>query len=398
MRIAYICSDRGVALDSQTGSAVHVRDMVTALADRGHDVTVFAANPGRATLVRATLVDSSGDATLNALRVRIAKALRESGREPVRAAEAYSLLLNEALSAHLLSMPAFDLVYERHSLWSIAGLRYANRKGVPHFLEVNAPLVEQQSAYRELEFVEAAQAIESTLFEYSDRIFVTTGALVDYVHVRGGSRSRVRILPCGAPADLFARRARARDASRSDFVVGFLGSLKPWHGLDVLLEAFGALHAADKSYRLLIVGDGPLRAEIESTCRQRGFESAVTMTGSVDHRDVGAYLARMDVGVASYPRIEPFYFSPLKVWEYAAGSVPIVASASGDLPGLFPHKEAALLHPSGNARKLARHIEKLRQNPELARRLARRAHRTARLYTWDRLAARVERAANALRS
>jgi glycosyltransferase involved in cell wall biosynthesis len=370
--------------------------MVTALAGRGHDVTVFASSPGRATLAGAEIVDSSGDATLNALRVRIAKALRDSGREPVRAAEAYSLLLNETLLALLTSSPRFDFVYERHSLWSIAGLQYAEQKDVPHLLEVNAPLLEQQSAYRDLEFVEAAQAIESMLFEGSDRVFVTTTALVDYVHARGASRSRVRVLPCGASAELFTRRARVSDGARSEFVVGFLGSLKPWHGLDVLLDAFGILHQRDASYRLLIVGDGPQRAEIEMTCRSRGLDSAVTMTGSVDHSDVGTYLARMDVGVASYPELDAFYFSPLKVWEYAAASVPIVASESGELPRLFPHKEAALLHPRGNARKLARHIDRLRQNPALAARLARRAHLTARLHTWDRLAARVERAAKAL--
>jgi glycosyltransferase involved in cell wall biosynthesis len=149
-------------------------------------------------------------------------------------------------------------------------------------------------------------------------------------------------------------------------------------------------------YRLLIVGDGPLREEIEKSCRARGFADAVTLTGSVDHLDVGRYLARMDVGVASYPEMSEFYFSPLKVWEYAAASVPIAASASGELPALFPHKEAALLHPPGNARKLARHIERLRDNPDFAVRLARAAHRTARAHTWDRLAARVVRAAQTL--
>ena len=393
MRIAYICADRGVSVDGSTGSAIHVREMVRALAGRGQHVTVFTATGGRIAGANIEAVNVGDDPLLSELRARTAKGLRASGRDAGRAAETYSLLLNQTLLERLGSRERFDLVYERHSLWSIAGLQYARRVGIPFFLEVNAPLAEQQRAYRELEFEEAADAIQSLLFEQADRVFVTAASLVDYVHARGASRSNARVLPCGAASHLFARRNESGQTTRDEFVVGFLGTLKPWHGTDVLLDAFTILHERRPGYRLLIVGDGPLREEIAATCRARGLAEAVTMTGSIDHADVGGYLARMDVGVASYPELETFYFSPLKVWEYAAASVPIAASASGELPSLFPHKEAALLHPPGNARKLARHIERLRDNPELGLRLARKAHRTARAHTWDRLAARVVRAA-----
>ena len=396
MRIAYVCADRGVAVDGNTGSSVHVREMARALVGRGHALEVFAASGGRIVGPDVPVVDIGGDEVLGELRARTAKALRSSGREAARAAETYSLLLNQTLLASLTSSVPFDLVYERHSLWSLAGLQYARREGIPFFLEVNAPLAEQQRAYRELEFEEAAGAVESIVLEGADRVFVTTSSLVDYAYARGASRSKIRVLPCGAASSLFARRSTPREPSDGDFVIGFLGTLKPWHGTDVLLDAFAILRDRRPGYRLLIVGDGPLREEIAKACRDRGFADAVTMPGGVGHADVGAYLAKMDVGVASYPELRAFYFSPLKVWEYAAASVPIVASASGELPALFPHKEAALLHPPGNARKLARHIERLRDNPDLAVRLARKAHRIARAHTWDRLAARVVRAAEPL--
>ena len=393
MRIAYVCADRGIAVDGNSGSSIHVREMVRALAARGEEPTVFAASSGRIGGTEVPVVDIGGDPQLTELRARTAKALRASGREATRAAEIYSLMLNQTLLVSLASAARFDLVYERQSLWSLAGLQYARRERIPFFLEVNAPLADQQREYRELELEEVAVAVEALLFEQADRIFVTTGSLVEYVHARGGSRSKVRVLPCGAASHLFARRNAPREPHGETFVVGFLGTLKPWHGTDVLLDAFALLREQRPGYRLLIVGDGPLRGEIEKACRERGFADAVTMTGSVDHADVGRHLAAMDVGVASYPELASFYFSPLKVWEYAAASVPIAASASGELPALFPHKTASLLHPPGNARKLARHIERLRDNPDLALRLARNAHRVARAHTWDRLAARIVRAA-----
>src|SRR5512139_454164 len=192
MRIAYVCADRGIAVDGNSGSSIHVREMVRALAARGEEPTVFAAGGGRVGGTEVPVVDIGGDPQLAELRARTAKALRASGREATRAAEIYSLMLNQTLLVSLASAARFDLVYERQSLWSLAGLQYARRERIPFFLEVNAPLADQQRVYRDLELEEAAVAVEAILFEQSDRIFVTTASLVEYVHARGGSRSKVR--------------------------------------------------------------------------------------------------------------------------------------------------------------------------------------------------------------
>jgi glycosyltransferase involved in cell wall biosynthesis len=97
----------------------------------------------------------------------------------------------------------------------------------------------------------------------------------------------------------------------------------------------------------------------------------------------------MDVGLAPYPALPMFYFSPLKIFEYAAAGVPIVASASGQIAEILAHRSTALLHPPGSIRKMVEHIEELR-----ARRLRERLGREARClavrrFTWDRNAARV---------
>jgi len=276
-------------------------------------------------------------------------------------------------------------------LWCTAGLDFARRRGIPHLLEVNAPLVEQQREYRELDLVPAAEAIEEWLLAGATRVLVTSPALTPYVRSRGGARARVRVVPCGVPAAWLDAPRPPRDPSR--FVIGFVGSLKPWHGIDVLLRAFRKLHAKDRCYRLLIVGDGPLRDETDRYLRMHGLDAFSEMTGAVAPEEVPGLLARMDAGVAPYPELPSFYFSPLKIWEYAGAGVPIVASATGDLPQRFPHREAALLHPPGSSGKLAAHLAGLREDPALAERLARRARRLARRNTWERIAARVERIA-----
>lgn len=396
MHIAYICADRGVALDGSSGSSTHVREMVRAFAERDVRVTLYVASSvgdrrSRA-LYRFKVVDLSSDDFLNELRVRTAKALREQGRDAIQASELYGLLLNQRLSLELGRNVAIDLVYERQSLWSLAGLQFASDRGIPFFLEVNAPLTEQQREYRELDLLAAASSIEQILYENADRIFVTTNALVDYVHDRGGSGRKVRVLPCGVPKEMLVREPRVRPLPDQTFVLGFLGSLKPWHGIDILLEAFLELHRLSENYRLLVVGDGPMRSEIESFCMTHELDDYVTVTGAVRYEDVARFLARMDVGLAPYPRLNSFYFSPLKIWEYAAAGVPVIASDLGEIASVLPHRQAALLHPPGRVGKIVRHVERLRNDPDLATRLARRARRVARARTWDRLAARVLKA------
>lgn len=393
IHIAYVCADRGVPLDGHGGSSVHVRELVGALLQRGAKVTLFAANPiptrGRRTLGFPT-VDITGDPTLLALRTSMGKELRVHGQPAVRGSEIYDLLLNQSLAEALTRCRRrIDLVYERYSLWSFAGLQIARRLRVPYFLEVNAPLLAQQQDYRELDLQDAARAIETHLFSSADCICVTSPALVDYVHSRGASRRRIRVIPCGASPAILATRRPASKNDDAEFVVGFLGSLKPWHGVELLLEAFARLAAISPRYRLLVVGEGPLLSEIESLCAARNLSSRVRLVGSIQHTDVPDFLAQMDVGVAAYPPLSPFYFSPLKVWEYAAAGVPIIASQSGELPRLFPHRSAALLHPPGKVGKIVKHVENIRHDPDLGRRLARRARGVAKQHTWDRLAARL---------
>lgn len=392
MRIAYISADRGVPVVGRSGSSTHVREIVRAFLDRGLDVTMLTACPpevsARSALPCPT-VDLAADPILQDLRMRAAEELRVSGHAALRASEIYSLLLNQTLLQELTRLRGtIDVIYERQSLWSFAGLQFARRERLPFFLEVNAPLAEQQQEYRELDMVETAHAVESLLFAKADRVLVTCSALREYARARGAAH--VRVIPCGVSESLFVDRAAPGSRKRSEFVIGFVGSLKPWHGVEILLRAFARLCDRSPAYRLLLVGDGPLRSDVEAFCRKRDIGDRVTLAGAVDHTQVPAYLAQMDVGAAPYPPLPSFYFSPLKVWEYAAAGVPIVASASGDLPRLFPHRSAALLHPPGSVRKIVEHVDSLRQNPELGRRLSRRARQVAKRHTWNRLALRIE--------
>jgi glycosyltransferase involved in cell wall biosynthesis len=140
----------------------------------------------------------------------------------------------------------------------------------------------------------------------------------------------------------------------------------------------------------LIVGDGPERPHLEAELATRGLSEAVLFTGAVAPHEVPGLLASMDVAVAPYPKLANFYFSPLKVYEYMAAGLPIVASRIGQLAELLHHEETALLCPPGDAPALAEALERLRHDAELSQRLGRAARATVlKKHTWNAVARRI---------
>jgi glycosyltransferase involved in cell wall biosynthesis len=205
------------------------------------------------------------------------------------------------------------------------------------------------------------------------------------------ARGRVRIVPNGVDTERFRPGVEpALPAAPGVFTVGFVGSLKPWHGLSVLVEAFSRLHAEAPRTRLLLVGDGPERAAIEAEIRARGLADAAGVTGAVDPEAVPRFLASMDVAVAPYLPEETFYFSPLKVYEYMAAGLPVVASGLGQLVDLAEDGRCAILCAPGDAGAFAEALAVLREDPNLRQRLSRAAReKVLRESTWEMVVERL---------
>ncbi len=136
MRVAYVCADPGVPVFGKKGCSVHAQEVIRSLRGRGASVELFASRLG-----------GKPPAGLDAVPVH---PLPPIPAGPTAAREQLALKANHDLRAALTIAGPFDLIYERHSLWSYAGLEYAQECGVPGLLEVNAPLLEEQRRYRHL--------------------------------------------------------------------------------------------------------------------------------------------------------------------------------------------------------------------------------------------------------
>jgi glycosyltransferase involved in cell wall biosynthesis len=228
---------------------------------------------------------------------------------------------------------------------------------------------------------EAALLLERAAFAATSRIVAVSEELRDHLIADGADPRKITVVPNGVDVDTFAPEGEALPrALDAGFVVGFVGSLKAWHGIDVLASAFSML-AVDPELHLLVVGDGPMAGELERL--DSALPGRVTRVGLAPPGDVPAYLRRMHVAVAPYPQLDCFYFSPLKVLEYMASGRAIVASRIGQLQQLIRDGQTGLLVEPGSAWELAASVRRLRDDAELRTRLARSARLEAeRHHTW----------------
>jgi glycosyltransferase involved in cell wall biosynthesis len=259
---------------------------------------------------------------------------------------------------------------------------------VPHLLEVNAPLRLERARTKGLALAGLAGRVEGALFAGSDAVLVVSDALRRYVLERSGGAARVVVQPNGVDTARFLARGRDLQVraqlglAPEAFVVGFTGSLKPWHGVDVLLEAFATVRSAEPAARLLIVGEGPQDAALRARAAALGLGPSVVFTGRVEHDAIPRYLAAMDAGVAPYLQVPDFYFSPLKLYEYMAAGLAVVASDAGEIAGLVHHEQTGLLCPPGDAGALAGTLLRLARDPAARARLGVAARAEAERHTW----------------
>jgi len=271
----------------------------------------------------------------------------------------------------------------------------ARSMDAPGVLEVNSPLIEEQRRYRTLVHGRDAQQIAERTFENATLIVAVSQGVAEYLAQIPEARGRVQVIPNGVNPRRFDVNPKAvRAAADHTFTIGFVGTLKPWHGLRVLMEAFAELRKRDPAIRLLVVGAGPERENLEAELESRGLLNSAHFTGGVDPCEVPELLSSMDVGVLPGTKSEEYYFSPLKVYEYMCAGLPVVAGRVGQLETVIEDEINGLLCTVGDVSEFAKALWRLRCDTALRTRLGQAARQTVlQQHTWDAAGRRILRLA-----
>jgi glycosyltransferase involved in cell wall biosynthesis len=359
VNVLYVCADRGIPVLGDKGASVHVRSLVSAIHRLGHRVTLAAR--------------------------------RWDGHNPAPRADRTERLDIQDPATHLealISSESPDVVIERYSLSSGAARAATRQCGVPLTLEVNAPLVEEATRYRGLDDPDA-QEREHHAFRTADRIQVVSSQLLGYVRSVAPNVPATWI-PNGADVPrLQTARPTALPKLKGRTVVGFVGSMKPWHGVEQLMDAFAYVHRAHPEAVLVLVGTGPQEAHVIARASRGDLSGSVVCTGQVPHAEVPSVIARFDVAVAPYLPAERFYFHPLKVVEYLAAGKPVIYADQGDLRELVG--SGGLHYAPGSTSQLAARLTQALANATLRGELAARSTARGAGLDWSVIAERVLR-------
>ena len=267
-------------------------------------------------------------------------------------------------------------IYEVRGLWH---LTYAAR----------APYWDQSDLFKYY------QEAELAAMEQCQVLVTISQALRQEMIGWGIPAEKIHLIPSGVDLDLFPGPRRSGSLKKKlglagKFVIGFIGSLTAYEGLELLIEAVGRLGSEKADVGLVIVGDGHARSGLERLARRRLKPGQAIFTGQVPFGSVREYYSIIDLCPfprRSYPicRLVP----PLKPLEAMALGIPVIVSDLDPLLEMVTDGRSGLVCQVDDPGSLKEKIQTIYENPELGRALAGEARKwVEKNRSWPKLAGR----------
>ncbi|UJA19980.1 glycosyltransferase family 4 protein [Thermoleophilia bacterium SCSIO 60948] len=382
-----------------TAGRFRVEPFARELAARGHEVTVVCPVPNHPSGVvepgyrGRPIVRSRGDGVrIRHVWVRASAEKSLKGRLGLYASFGAAALLAGSIRRRqdvvLASSPPLSV--------GLAGMLLAERHRAPFVFDVRDPWPGAAVRLGELgpgRLLDTLSALERTLYARARTTVTVNDAFARHIS-EVDSAAHVEVIPNGTTRDwVDAGRTVSREPGQG-FVLGYAGNLGLAQNIEVAIDAIaelagtGALEA-----RMLVVGDGPRRAEVEAYAEDRA-PGLVEFHGLMSPREAAAVLARRTDALLVSERQDWTVSS--KLYDYAALARPMVAAVRGEMATLVEREGIGLVTPADDPAGIREAIERLASNPELGSELGTRglafAERNLREAGARRMADVVERA------
>lgn len=257
----------------------------------------------------------------------------------------------------------YDLVFERYSIFGVVGALLAKYRKLPFVLEVNytsnSPLVRRRSALLK----PLARITDRWVFRTATLITPVSSALRDELVQRYGVPvEKALVLPNAADPANFKTRDREHFFTRTK-TIGFVGGFYLWHGLDILIKAFATIAGSFPEARVLLIGDGPELEKTRLLVAELRLSKQVIFGGRKMHHELPKIMSEFYLGVMPDSND---YGSPMKIFEYMALGLPVVAPDYGPIHDAITNGKQGLIFERRNISALAEALAKLLSDRELA--------------------------------
>ncbi|SKB59438.1 Glycosyltransferase involved in cell wall bisynthesis [Salegentibacter salinarum] len=260
-------------------------------------------------------------------------------------------------------------VWQHHDLFQTRGLKLAKKLGVPSVLFVDAPYVwesKKWGVHRLGWEWFAKRRGDAHPCKKADLILVVSEDVKRAVMDLGIPESRILITPCTVSQKMFdkAKGSVVRESLglTNNFVIGWVGSFRKFHSLDLLVEAFLDVSSTMPEAKLLLVGEGPERLRLQEKVENYGLHDRVIFSGNVPHNEIHSYISSFDLAVLPSQSNEGFHYSPLKLREFFAAGVPVIASAVGDVETVVRESHGGWLVRPGSKEAITEMIGKIEKD------------------------------------
>ena len=339
LRILYHHRTRG---DGAEG--VHINEMVEAFRELGH--TVHCCCPPSAKRPPGLTMGMTGTAS--------AKSQGWIGWTRIAFRQSLELAYNAVSLARIsreLKQFRPDLIYERYSCYHVAGARASRTHKVPFILEVNSTYTGRFNR-RQLAFPKTAARLESFALHQAKVVAVVSRPLKECVQDRGIPSERIVVTPNAVNDRVIRSLQLDPQAIRGQLgidqdavVIGFVGSLRQWHGVDMLMRAIPQVVQRVPNAVFLIVGSGELESDLKELHRKPELENRLILTGGVPHSKVYEFIASMDIGLMPHSNQ---WGSPMKILEYMALGKLCIAPRIAPIEEIVQDGVTGILFPEGN--------------------------------------------------
>lgn len=392
MKILYFSPHPHHDIVSDVGYSVHQLEMIKAFRELGHEVELLIMG-GESKEELPDYVKEPGQSTFRkAVKSIVPRVLWNTLRDYQRYIKhdevAYARLKEKCKSFQP------DVIYERSEYLLQSGVRLAQDLKIPHILEVNAPFIEEWKQFEGGNLLEkTAHKREAFKLRNTSLVSCISTTLRDQLwstYSLDPNMANV-IVTNGADPKRFGSEGAQQATSKfplnaEKVVIGFVGSIMPYHRVDQLIRAFEKLpnEVRDRA-QLLIVGGGSTLDDLKDSVSDSDAKDQVIFTGHLQRSDVPPFIDLMDICVLPSTN---WYCSPIKLFEYAILGKAIIAPNTAPVTEVFT--DGQNIHLVGNEQGLVKALNELILSPEKTRQLGDRAKDLILAeYQWTKLASKT---------
>lgn len=294
-------------------------------------------------------------------------------------------------------LAGYDLFYERMGWVGYGGGLAARWLGIPLVLEVNgdhlSELEMQGMTPRGAQRWMSLWLMRQTANQAAFTVAAGEGLRRSHIERWGVNPKTITVIENGS--DLVQQLDSSqlnsfRQSLDSTHIatIAYSGAFDPWQGVPVLLRAVHRVVASGIALRLLLLGSGPGIHEAEQLVEKLDLGKYVTFTGRLAFQEYITWLTLADIGVSPYcGRTE---FIGLKLMDYKAAGLAIIASGENGQPKMIEHGRTGLIVPPCDEDALYQALVRLITDPELAKRMGRTSRLEAEhLHSWKNTAERL---------